>query len=997
MPGLKRPRALDDVAGETDDVHPSRKRRMEFSKTDAKLAKIYGELAEHDSKLRLQAAKDLFETIESQSSQQDELIAKVLDRLVKGLCSSNKAARLGFSPALSEVVRLALDRASTGAGIAVDLESLTAQCIQLTEADSKANAQQLRDCLLGRRFAFQSILQSGAGLRKEVTEAQWKTFLSAVMKLATEKDWLRSECGAMLYEYLSDEGSKLSTISVQAVVSSLQVAKLLDTAEGVALWLLIAEHWEEALPKGVWSKKDPFACDEQPKLKQIMIRGANSEGENNVVAKKSGSGTRQSRPTPAWHHVLDHLYRRESGKDFAKFWREVVAGGLLSKGSDERKALGLQIVSLAVADAPEAYLTSVLDGTVIHTIIVHRAENTRYLYDAAKHVLDTIAKRGRSQPEASSILLGQLLRNGAFDQQTKTKTVETLMQQADAGGLDSVVKLLREVILGTTVKEQATQDSRQRTCADLLLNLVRSHKGIEQHTASTNGSTESSNGIAPWLEHALQLLVEAGHQSPSAISEMTRTIFRSRLTSALASLLVLPSEQLSAIFSTVLVALAASQKSAETSLDKPSQQALKAGGKARKQLSKIVANEDAKAAAASAFDILYSLSMLQVYDGEADSVDALNDLQASYEVWQDGEEASTGLIELLLSFLSKPSKLLRKLSEQVFTVFAKDVTADGLQSLIDILEQKESLSGQQGLFKQDGEDEDEQDEDENEDEDDADAMDMEDMSDVELINGEVLINGVKDDQLNGVSDDEDDSDESESTSASSQAASESGDEEDKELDRKLTIALGAAAATGSDSDSDEDLDDDQMMAFEEPLANVFREQKKLDAQKLDNKGAKENMINFKNRVLDLLSIYVKSQYGNESALDLILPLLTLGRTSSDRRTQDRAREVLTQYFDATSKHKSLPKPDDTEAVFEVLNAIHEEMKLGGSKQQATACSRSSLFLAKVLVAMDVEHYHKIWEMYGKLQMEGLRDPKVKVQSVVFTQWNNWYLAMLQAK
>ncbi|KAK4574178.1 DNA-directed DNA polymerase [Recurvomyces mirabilis] len=990
MPGLKRSRAQDDVAGEIDDVHPSRKRRLEFSKTDAKLAKIYGELAEHDSKLRLQAAIELLETIKSTSSQQDELITRVLERLIKGLCSSNKAARLGFSVALSEVVRLALDRASAGAPTPVDLTSLTARCIELTQLDLKASGPQSRDCLLGRRFAFQSILQSDAGLRKDVTETHWRTFLSAVTRLAAEKDWLRSECGAMLYGYLNNEGRKLSPTRVQALVGALQEAKLLETAEGVALWLLIAEYWKETLPKGVWSKKDPLSSDEQAKLKKIMISGASSSGDEMV---KAGSGARQSRPKPAWHRILDHLYRRNNKGDFSRFWKEVVAEGLLAKASsDERKALGLQIVSLAVSDAPEAYIGSVLDEPVMRTIVAHGAENTRYLYDAAKQVLDTISRR---------------VRNGAFDQQTRTKTVETLMQQADADGLDSIVNLLHESIFDGTIKDQSSLGSRQRVCADLLLNMIRGRR-TGQQPATTEGSTDDSNEVVPWLEHALRVFVEAGYQKSTSISETTRTTFRSRLTSSLASLLVLPSQKLSTIFSAVLTALAASQETIDAPLGKPSQQALRTAGKARKQLLKISSTPDPRSAAASAFDILFGLSMLQVYNEESDSVEALHDLQASCEVWQEGEEASTGLIELLLSFLAKPSRLLRKLSEQVFTVFAKDMTAESLQSLVDILQQKESLSGQQELFKQDGEEVEDGEEDMDEDGvDDVEAMDVEDMSDVELVNGEVLVNGVKDDEIangtTGSDTDEDvesnETDSSSDTSDDVELSTEDADEdEETEFDRKLALALGSAAANGNDSGSDDsDLDDDQMMAFEEPLTNVFREQKKVDAQRQDNKGAKENMINFKNRVLDLLSIYVKRQYGDVLALDLILPLTMLVRTSSSKPTQEKAYAVLTQYFDACTKHKSLPRPDDTAACFEVLAAVHEEIKLGGSKLQGTVCSRSSLFLAKVLVAMDVQNYQRIGETYLKLQMECLKDSKMRVQGIVFTQWSSWFLTMLQAR
>lgn len=51
---------------------------------------------------------------------------------------------------------------------------------------------------------------------------------------------------------------------------------------------------------------------------------------------------------------------------------------------------------------------------------------------------------------------------------------------------------------------------------------------------------------------------------------------------------------------------------------------------------------------------------------------------------QDKSDASDALVEILLSFASKPSKLFRRMSEQVFGVFANQITADGLQSLISV-------------------------------------------------------------------------------------------------------------------------------------------------------------------------------------------------------------------------------------------------------------------------------------------------------------------------
>ncbi|KAI7044259.1 hypothetical protein KC352_g46365, partial [Hortaea werneckii] len=184
-----------------------------------------------------------------------------------------------------------------------------------------------------------------------------------------------------------------------------------------------------------------------------------------------------------------------------------------------------------------------------------------------------------------------------------------------------------------------------------------------------------------------------------------------------------------------------------------------------------------------------------------------------------------------------------------------------------------------------------------------DGIDVEDMSDVELVNGEEA--GSENDE----SEDEDD----DSSSSESDSADASGDDEEAVFDRKLADALGTAKADEGSDDDESDMDDEQMMALEPHLTNIFKERKKDASKKQEGKDAKENIINFKNRVLDLLNIYVKGQYGQTLALDLILPLTILVRTTTSKPTSEKAFAVLKQYFDSCSKHKTLPQPQDQEA------------------------------------------------------------------------------------
>lgn len=132
-----------------------------------------------------------------------------------------------------------------------------------------------------------------------------------------------------------------------------------------------------------------------------------------------------------------------------------------------------------------------------------------------------------------------------------------------------------------------------------------------------------------------------------------------------------------------------------------------------------------------AFILLFSLTLLQVYSGDEDAVALLDDLQVCYSSLKasaaDSEVFDT-LVEVLLTFLSKPGALYRKLAEQVFPTFTSQISATSLESLLDILGKKESVSGQQELFEQAGAEEEG-----NDGSDEGDDSELEIDSDIEIL------------------------------------------------------------------------------------------------------------------------------------------------------------------------------------------------------------------------------------------------------------------------
>jgi len=645
----------------------------------------------------------------------------------------------------------------------------------------------------------------------------------------------------------------------------------------------------------------------------------------------------------------------------------------------------------------------------------------RYLHDAAKTPLEVIRARVKKEPDlAAAMLSGLICQNGAinFDHITKSKTVDSVLSTASPPALVKIVSQFRGMILHPDTEDQQVADSQRRMLADVLVSAVRSCNKQQADATDPDAAKE-------WLEQLLLVFVEFAYSVPDSaaredtvprppVSDASRAMFQSRLSSSLAHILSVRLDEEITLPYAVVSALHSRVESSGTSklslqankqVWKTLKRAHKTLGKVASQVRELwtvsldhelicqerAANEKQKPTF-RAFKLLYSITILQVYNADPDAVSVLDELDECYAsvAQHTGAQAHAFdlLIEVILGSVAKPSALFRKLAEQVFTTFASEVTAQSLQSMIDILSKKESLAGQQDLFDQAGEDGEE--DDENSDE---------EVSDVEILDGSPAA-----------------STEDESSSGGEEGASEDGQESDGSLDehddqeddeetRKFDALLAQALKTSQpngtasgdeESSDDEDMDDEQMMALDPHLEKILGERKKTTSKRKDSQDAKETVINFKNRVLDLLSIYVKQQHTNTLAMDLILPLLLLVRSSTSQQVAQKAFNLLKQYFDAC-KGKDMPTPTGLDATWKLLRDIHGEGMRDGPKFHGAACSRSSLFVVKTLVYIDRNNYDRAVDIYSDTQKQWFRNPKSKVQPALFSDWINWSISTRKPK
>lgn len=364
-------------------------------------------------------------------------------------------------------------------------------------------------------------------------------------------------------------------------------------------------------------------------------------------------------------------------------------------------------------------------------------------------------------------------------------------------------------------------------------------------------------------------------------------------------------------------------------------------------------------------------------------------------------EQADAIVEILLSFASKPSKFFHKTGLEAFRAFTDQIGRSGLRSLVrvcrshfliwihanakQVLETKESSNRTQDVF----------DVEENINHS-ADGVDNQDPnlpgSDASDSDSEML-----DSDVEQVS-------EKSNSSEGSVDGSEADNAELELFDAKLAAALGtrkgrddidAEDSEGPDDDMrEEDMDQQEMAALDEKLAEVFRARKPQTEQKKERKDLKEAIINLKRRVLDLIEVYLAQEILNPLVLDLVLPLITTARTTSVKQVSNRAHEIL-QAFCSRCKGSHVPVLDaGDDAVnegLESLKAIHDEAGLDNSRIHGAACSRASVLLVKVLIKAKVD-VGKAVDVYAETRKKQLLDRNCKVLPMFFTEWNNWCIS-----
>jgi DNA polymerase phi len=805
--------------------------------------------------------------------------------------------------------------------------------------------------------------------------------------LAMKTPWIREEVGMMLGSAANKLDPTL-TEHVAALLNDLNAKNLLKTPEGVAIWLSAQSKFPDfkGLPTGVWLENNPLHLSNGRDLRNAMLDVHHDANVRNGKQDRVKGSVWKQTVHFAWPTVFDFARKHEDRENFKRLWHELVDDGIFNdKASLERKSWGFQLFLRLLAIVDAEMIEVIFSENLLDCIIDQAGQADALLHASADKTLKGIISHCHKHPDAVLPII-QVIQNSSasilFDRRSRTRTLAEISAAADSKGYQKLLKNFEKMFSAPPADEDddpKAVDHLQVATADILLGSFKSRYGKLK-------KDEEQDEPQAWIGKSLLLFAEYAYcesssDSTSTVSSEVRSALHSRLSSCFTQILLSRPQSPShwpwfLIHKLHKLTKKGKDHSLVLQADKAVLNTLKTAYKVVESIQEDGSSK-IEASIKEAMILLFCLTLLQAYNGDSEAISLLDDLMSCYNAILTKDTSGNAfelLVEVLLSFISKPSQLFRNMAIEVFSSISSSISEDGLQSLFDILGQSESMAGQQELFEHD----DDVDVDEDEDEDDSSMG-----SDVEMVDGQAE---------NGVSGDSEDDDEDEDDEET---------EEDSEELRRFDELLAQALKTTKlgdgeepeESDSD-GMDDDQMLELEPQIANVFKQRSLQSNKRKENKQARETVINFKKRVLDLLSVYTKHEASNPLAIEIVLPVLRLVRSTREKSLEKAAIELLRNYYSSVGKLLKSPgvaflSKETDDRSWKLFMASHEEIKAkhgSSSKAHQTSCSRAALFAARMILQRDKEKFDQVAEVYGRTMGEWFKNGKMGVQPTLFTDW-----------
>ncbi|KAM0756343.1 hypothetical protein T439DRAFT_345128 [Meredithblackwellia eburnea MCA 4105] len=965
-------------------------------------------LSSHDAPTRLDASLSLIQALPSVAvapspgiiNTSDDDTPYAIKRLVKGLGSSNEAARQGFAVALTELIaRLPIDKSNSV------LELILTTSTPPSGADSKEE----RDLLFARLFGVHAVFRSAIPYRQS-TPDQFKEAILALHSLSGKKSWIKESAYWVLIEGVKGLFAleEADTPSWRKEAGEWLVQRLLvdarEKAKGwgpdkVALVLALQKAGVKADYASVLAPTFPsgslLARASLSQLAQALKGTAGAtdagstsagpsapkQGSNAVKTSKGGnSPTPGQAPHFVWNEIFEAYFPdgdktvspnvQDGNSKWNEVWRILVDQSLFAPTSLPLKATGFALLTSALTKISPSEVPGLFGEGVMRTFVNHlrkSGESEKTLQKVAEKLAVTLPVFLDTNPTVTLPLLKALVGEPhgtlAFD----PKTLERIIARLDIKGVRGWVKYLRELALGSPVEDEekvAVQDEEdekivatRRTWAfDQLLHVAKSGAVVKDDEL-TAGLLEFF-AVLGWFNVKKSGKGARSYVPTPALTPSLTSASRSRFFSVLTAI---PSQPWLARAVALLENLSSDKKHFTLVSQESEDDDIQDQRKEVTALYKLLVGEDDRTKTGR---VLVEGVLLLSWDEEnqvGETIESLKDCLPPLfpevvpsqstsddedQEMEEGEEKlepTTILVDLLLELLHRPSAFVKGIAQTVFAGFASEVGEQALELILEQIRPEEAQTAEvdeEDAVMANGHDhsEDESEEESGKQSKKENKKSQKDKQKAGKGKERVLFDS--DSEEDSIDLDEDD------------------EESDVDVDEDFRNELLAALQENGIADEFEELeeegeeseeellDDDQMMALDAKLADIFKLQ---GGGKRGKKAEQMDDLHFRLRVIDLLDVLLKQNAGNHLLVLVVLPLFGIlrGISELDKELRLKAGKLLRQIVQPRKNH---PAPASPDSAIEALDELHEISRSVEDKQLTQVACQTSVFLVRAALS-----------------------------------------------
>ncbi|KAK7328063.1 hypothetical protein VNO77_22159 [Canavalia gladiata] len=367
-------------------------------------------------------------------------------RLIRGVSSSRECARQGFALGLTVLA---------GAIHNIKVESFLKLVVNLLEVTSSMKGQEVKDCLLGRLFAYGALARSGRLTQEwsmDNNSQSIREFISVLISLANKKRYLQEPVVSIildLVEKLPVEALVNHVLEAPGLQEWFEAAIEVGNPDALLLALKVREKISidslifGKLLSNPFSSSQLFSVDHlsslsnclkestfcQPRvhgvwpvLISILLPDTILQLEDAASASNSLKKHKKSRKSSSSDE--------EIAKNLQSFCELIIEGSLLFSSHD-RKHLAFDVLFLLLQKLPASLVPVVLSNKVVQCLMDILSTKNTWLYKVAQHFLKQLSDWvGDDDVRRVAVIVAlQKHSNGKFDRVTRTKHVKDFMSQ----------------------------------------------------------------------------------------------------------------------------------------------------------------------------------------------------------------------------------------------------------------------------------------------------------------------------------------------------------------------------------------------------------------------------------------------------------------------------------------------------------------------------------------------------------------------------------------